>query len=157
MNKKFVYQVGNNKKVILWCTVNQIYILKKSLHVCKCLGLSSGNLCPSAGQSVCNLQRTKVTLRQVVFEYFGSPLLATSNIHSILQALLHITITVMRRRNGAKISKVQCIYVSDILVYKSQQDAQVTEFILSDNCCTCFGRHYQPSSGAQNNCNYSFW
>jgi len=24
MNKKFVYQVGNNKKVILWCTVNQI-------------------------------------------------------------------------------------------------------------------------------------
>jgi len=24
MNKKFVYQVGNNKKVILWCTANQI-------------------------------------------------------------------------------------------------------------------------------------
>jgi hypothetical protein len=24
MNKKFMYQVGNNKKVILWCTVNQI-------------------------------------------------------------------------------------------------------------------------------------
>jgi len=24
MNKKFVYQVSNNKKVILWCTVNQI-------------------------------------------------------------------------------------------------------------------------------------
>jgi len=24
MNKKFVYQVGNNKKVILWCTGNQI-------------------------------------------------------------------------------------------------------------------------------------
>jgi len=24
MKKKFVYQVGNNKKVILWCTVNQI-------------------------------------------------------------------------------------------------------------------------------------
>ena len=23
MNKKFVYQVGNNKKVILWCTANQ--------------------------------------------------------------------------------------------------------------------------------------
>jgi hypothetical protein len=23
-NKKFVYQVGNNKKVILWCTANQI-------------------------------------------------------------------------------------------------------------------------------------
>ena len=27
MNKKFVYQVGNNKKVILWCTANQISIL----------------------------------------------------------------------------------------------------------------------------------
>jgi len=26
MNKKFVYQVGNNKKVILWCTANQISI-----------------------------------------------------------------------------------------------------------------------------------
>jgi hypothetical protein len=24
MNKKFMYQVGNNKKVILWCTVNQV-------------------------------------------------------------------------------------------------------------------------------------
>jgi len=24
MSKKFVYQVGNNKKVILWCTANQI-------------------------------------------------------------------------------------------------------------------------------------
>jgi len=24
MNKIFVYQVGNNKKVILWCTANQI-------------------------------------------------------------------------------------------------------------------------------------
>jgi len=24
MNRKFVYQVGNNKKAILWCTANQI-------------------------------------------------------------------------------------------------------------------------------------
>jgi len=24
MNKKSVYQVGNNKKVVLWCTPNQI-------------------------------------------------------------------------------------------------------------------------------------
>jgi len=24
MNKKFVYQDGDNKKVILWCTANQI-------------------------------------------------------------------------------------------------------------------------------------
>ena len=29
MNKKFVYQVGNNKKVILWCMANQIYLKKK--------------------------------------------------------------------------------------------------------------------------------
>jgi len=33
-------------------------------------------------------------------------------------------------------------------------DAQVTEFILSDNCFTCFGRYYHPSSEAQKNCNY---
>ena len=44
-----------------------------------------------------------------------------------------------------------------ILIYKSQLDAQVTEFILSDNCSTCFGRHHYPSSGAQSNCNYSVW
>ena len=25
------------------------------------------------------------------------------------------------------------------------------------HCSTCFGRHYYPSSGAQNNCNYSIW
>ena len=41
------------------------------------------------------------------------------------------------------------------LLYKSQQDAHVTGFILSDNCSTCFGRYYHPSSGAQNNFNYS--
>jgi len=35
------------------------------------------------------------------------------------------------------------------LVYKFQQDAEVTEFILSDNCSTCFGRYYHPSSGVQ--------
>jgi len=28
---------------------------------------------------------------------------------------------------------------NNILIYKSQQDAHVTEFILSDNCSTCFG------------------
>jgi len=28
MNKKFVYQVGNNKKVILWCTANQTSIIR---------------------------------------------------------------------------------------------------------------------------------
>jgi hypothetical protein len=37
----------------------------------------------------------------------------------------------------------------NILLYKSQPDAQVTEFILSEDCSTCFGFHYHPSSGAQ--------
>jgi hypothetical protein len=41
------------------------------------------------------------------------------------------------------------------LIYNSQQDAHVTEFILSDDCSTCFGYHYHPSSGTQNSCNYS--
>jgi len=31
MNKKFVYQAGNNKKVILWCTANQISKLHMSV------------------------------------------------------------------------------------------------------------------------------
>ena len=35
------------------------------------------------------------------------------------------------------------------LLYKSQQDAHVAEFILSDNFSTRFGRYYHPSSGAQ--------
>ena len=37
----------------------------------------------------------------------------------------------------------------NILLYKFQKDAHVTEFILSDNCSTCFGLYYHPSSGAQ--------
>jgi len=31
MNKTFVYQVGNNKKVTLWCTANQISRLAHSV------------------------------------------------------------------------------------------------------------------------------
>jgi len=42
-------------------------------------------------------------------------------------------------------------------LYISLQDAHVTEFILSDNYSTCYGHHQHPSSGAQNNCNYSIW
>jgi len=38
---------------------------------------------------------------------------------------------------------------NNFLIYKSQQDAHVTEFILSDNCSTCFEHHYHPSSGAE--------
>jgi hypothetical protein len=35
---------------------------------------------------------------------------------------------------------------TSILIQKSQQDTQVTEFILSDDCSTCFGYHYHPTS-----------
>jgi len=38
---------------------------------------------------------------------------------------------------------------NNILIQKSQQDAHITEFILSDNCSTYFVRYYHPSSGAQ--------
>jgi hypothetical protein len=41
------------------------------------------------------------------------------------------------------------VHSNNILLYKSQQDAQVTEFILPDNCSTSFGRHYHASSEAQ--------
>jgi len=37
---------------------------------------------------------------------------------------------------------------SGVLLYKSQQDAHVTEFTLSDNCSTCFGHYYHTSSGS---------
>jgi len=40
------------------------------------------------------------------------------------------------------------IYLNNILIQKSQQDENVTEFTLSDDCSTCFGYHYHPSSGA---------
>jgi len=45
----------------------------------------------------------------------------------------------------------------NLLIYKSQQDAHVTEFILPDNCSTYFGRYYHPSSGAQTTVNYSIY
>jgi len=38
---------------------------------------------------------------------------------------------------------------NNILLYKSQQDAHVTKFILSGNCSKCFWRYYHSSSGAQ--------
>jgi hypothetical protein len=41
------------------------------------------------------------------------------------------------------------VHRNNILLYKSQQDAHVTEFVLSGNCSTYFGRHYHLSSGAQ--------
>jgi hypothetical protein len=39
--------------------------------------------------------------------------------------------------------------LTTVILCTSQQDAHVTEFILSDNCSTCFGCHYHPSSRAQ--------
>jgi len=47
------------------------------------------------------------------------------------------------------------LHCNNILIYKYQQDAHVAEFIISDSCSKCFGRHYHPSLGGQNNCNYS--
>jgi hypothetical protein len=41
------------------------------------------------------------------------------------------------------------VHRNNILLYKSQQDAHVTGFILSENCYTCFGLYYHPFSGAQ--------
>jgi hypothetical protein len=41
------------------------------------------------------------------------------------------------------------VHHNNILLYKSQLDAHIIEFILSDSCSTCFGRYYHPSSGAQ--------
>jgi len=41
------------------------------------------------------------------------------------------------------------VHCNNILLYKSQQGAYVTQFILSDNCSTYFGCYHHPSSGAQ--------
>ena len=49
------------------------------------------------------------------------------------------------------------VHRNNILIQKSQQNAYVTEIILFEDCSTCFGYHYHPSSGAQNNCKYSIW
>jgi len=38
------------------------------------------------------------------------------------------------------------VHRNNILIHKSQQGAQVTEFILSDNCSTCSGRHYHSNT-----------
>ena len=40
------------------------------------------------------------------------------------------------------------VHRKNILIY-IQQDANVTQFILSGNCFTCFGWYHHPSSGAQ--------
>jgi len=40
-------------------------------------------------------------------------------------------------------------------IYPTRCD--VTQFILSGNCCTRFVWYLHPSSGAQNNSNYSIW
>jgi hypothetical protein len=41
------------------------------------------------------------------------------------------------------------VHLNNILLHKSEQDAHVTELILSDNCSTCFVCCYHASSGAQ--------
>ena len=64
---------------------------------------------------------------------------------------------VMQHRLTVKFNIHGSVHHNNILIHKFQQDAHVTQFILSDDCSTCFGYHYHPSSGAQNNCNYSIW
>ena len=59
------------------------------------------------------------------------------------------------KRYSVCVETAQCLPV--IVQHKSQQDVHVTEFILSDNCSTCSGRCYHPSSGALNNSNNSIW
>jgi hypothetical protein len=51
----------------------------------------------------------------------------------------------MRRREKNKFNVHGSVHRNKILVYKSQQDAYVTEFILSDNCSTCFGPSLSPN------------
>jgi hypothetical protein len=48
----------------------------------------------------------------------------------------------LQERERDKFNVYGSVHRNNILVYKSQQDAHVTEFILSDNC---FGRCYHPS------------
>jgi hypothetical protein len=54
-----------------------------------------------------------VTVRQVVFQYVGSRVSASSIIPSTLHTRLHINITAVRRKFGVKPWNVQCNYVSD--------------------------------------------
>jgi hypothetical protein len=83
----------------------------------------------------------------------------TSNVRiNVTLMLLRSTIRALEKQQGLhKFNVHGSVHRNNILVYKYQQDAQVIEFILSDNCSTCFGRHHHPSSGAQNNCNYGIW
>jgi hypothetical protein len=56
--------------------------------------------------------------------------------------LVGVVVVVMYNIHGS-------VHRNNILLYKFQRDAHVTEFILSDNCSTCFGRYCHQSSGAQ--------
>ena len=56
--------------------------------------------------------------------------------------LLHLTYWCKFNIHGS-------VHRNNIILYRSQKDAHVTEFILSDNCSTWFGLYYHPSSGAQ--------
>jgi len=57
MNKKFVYQVGNNKKVILWCTAKQTSrcnsFTSLLLDVYVWLNMFRALPCPSSGTYNC--------------------------------------------------------------------------------------------------------
>jgi len=51
--------------------------------------------------------------------------------------------TIVTTASGNRYTVIDRVFtVHNLLFY-------VTEFILSDDCSTCFGYHYHPSSGAQ--------
>jgi hypothetical protein len=51
-------------------------------------------------------------------------------------------------KNSKKLNVHRSVHRNSILLY-IQQDANVTQFILSTNCSTCFGWYHHPSSEAQ--------
>jgi hypothetical protein len=55
----------------------------------------------------------------------------------------------MKKNNATPYQPLIPRNICNILIQKSQQDGHFTEFILSDDCSTCFRYHYHPSSGAQ--------
>jgi hypothetical protein len=75
---------------------------------------------------------------------------------SLLSPILRSTKTVTTA-SGNRYTVLLSAAIVEELELISNKEAQVKEFILSVNCSTCFGRYYHPSSGAQNNCNYSIW
>jgi hypothetical protein len=61
---------------------------------------------------------------------------------------MHARMPHLSFQDGDTLHNTSTEHLLHILLYKSQQDAHVTEFILFDNCFTCLECHHHPSSGA---------